>query len=175
MMVALGNSGAYISATQTASDGAWGQFGTVVLVQGLSIVSDLASDIAGNVTFVYEAIGFSTSQAYVVSGSISDNTWSAPVLLSGNDMSVGQVYFALASNGAGLVAWLESSATPVVHAVTRTSTAGTWSSPTAVSVAGSTEIGPEAAAVNASGDAIVIYSGYNSSDVHTEYVSNYTP
>ena len=35
--------------------------------------------------------------------------------------------------------------------------------------------GWEAAAVNASGDAIVVYSGYNAADVHTEYASNYTP
>jgi hypothetical protein len=32
-----------------------------------------------------------------------------------------------------------------------------------------------AAAVNTSGNATVIYSGYNAADVHTEYASNYTP
>jgi hypothetical protein len=45
----------------------------------------------------------------------------------------------------------------------------------AVSRPGSTEIGPEAAAVNSAGDAIVIYSGYNANSVHTEYAVNYTP
>jgi hypothetical protein len=44
-----------------------------------------------------------------------------------------------------------------------------------LSVPGSTEIDPGAAAVNAAGDAIVIYSGYNATDVHTEYASTYTP
>jgi len=36
-------------------------------------------------------------------------------------------------------------------------------------------ISPEAAAVNSSGDAIVIYSGYDAASVHTEYATNYQP
>lgn len=172
--MALSGTGAYTSSTQ-GSGGPWSAFNTVVDPQGISIVSDLASDDAGNVTMVYEAIGFSTSQALAVSGSISGNAWSPPVVLSGSDTSVGQIYFALASNGAALAVWLSSSATPVIHATVRASATGTWGSPATVSVAGSSEIGPEAAAVNASGDAIVVYSGYNAADVHTEYASNYTP
>jgi hypothetical protein len=175
MLVALSSSGAYTSATQGISGGAWSPFNTVVDPQALSIVSDLASDNAGNVTMVYESIGFSTSQALAVSGSISGNAWSPPVVLSGSDTSVGSVYFALAPNGAALAVWLSSSATPEVHAVVRATATGIWGTPVTVSVTGSTEIGPEAAAVNASGDAIVIYSGYNAAAVHTEYASNYTP
>ncbi|HXM40746.1 MAG TPA: hypothetical protein VN924_05810 [Bryobacteraceae bacterium] len=175
MLVALSGSGAYISATQAASGGAWSPFNTVVDVQGISIVSDLASDNAGDVTMIYEAIGFSTSQALAVAGSITHNAWSAPVVLSGSDTGVGQVYFALAPNGAALSTWLSSSATPEVHAVTRATAAGTWGSPVAVSQRGSSEIAPEAAAVNSAGNAIVIYSGYNAADVHTEYASSYTP
>jgi hypothetical protein len=175
MLVALNSSGAYTSSTQGISGGAWSPFNTVVDPQGLSIVSDLASDNAGNVTMVYESIGFSTSQALAVGGSISGNAWSPPVVLSGSDTSVGQVYFALAPNGAALAVWLSSGATPEVHAVVRATATGTWGSPVTVSVPGSSEIAPEAAAVNASGNGIVIYSGYNAADVHTEYASNYTP
>jgi hypothetical protein len=175
MLVALSSSGAYVSSTQGSSGGAWSPFNTAVDFQGISIVSDLASDNAGNVTMVYETIGFSTSQALAVAGAITGNAWSPPVVLSGSDTSVGQIYFALASNGAALAVWLSSSATPEIHAVVRPITTGAWSSPATVSVPGSSEIGPEAAAVNTSGNAIVVYSGYDSAQVHTEYASNFTP
>jgi hypothetical protein len=175
MLVALSGSGAYTSSTQGSSGGAWSPFNTVVDPQSISIVSDLASDNAGDVTMVYESIGFSTSQALAVGGSISGNAWLPPMVLSGSDTSVGQIYFVLAPSGAALAVWLSSSATPEIHAVVRAAAAGIWSNPVTVSVPGSSEIGPEAAAVNAAGDAIVVYSGYNAADVHTEYASNYTP
>jgi hypothetical protein len=175
MLEALSSSGAYTSATQGISGGGWSPFKTIVDPQGISIVSDLASDNAGNVTMVYEFIGFSTSQALAVSGSISNNTWSPPVVLSGSDASLGQVYFALAPSGAALAVWVTGSATPQVRAVVRATAAGTWGSEVTVSRPGSSEIGPEAAAVNSSGNAIVIYSGYNAASVHTEYATNYQP
>ena len=112
MLVALSSSGAYTSATQGNSGGAWSPFKTIAAPQGSTIISDLASDDAGQVTLVYEFIGFPTSQALAVSGSISNNTWSSPVVLSGSDTSVGQVYFALAPSGAALAIWLSSSGTP---------------------------------------------------------------
>jgi hypothetical protein len=174
MLVALNSSGAYSSATQGNSGGAWGPFNTVVNPQGPTIISDLASDDAGQVTLVYEFIGFSNSQALAVSSSISSNTWPSPVVLSGSDTSVGQVYFALAPNGAALAVWLSSSGTPKIHAVTRATATGAWGSSITVSGPGS-YIGPEAAAVNSSGNAIVIYSGYNAASVHTEYATNYQP
>jgi len=98
MLVALSSSGVYTSATQ-GNSGAWSPFKTVVNPQNPTIVTDLASDDAGQVMLVYESIAFPTSQALAVSGSISTNTWSSPVVLSGGDTSVGQVYFALAPNG----------------------------------------------------------------------------
>ncbi len=86
ILVAFSGSGAYVSATQGHSGGAWSPFNTVVDPQTITIVSDLASDNAGSVTMVYETIGFSTSQAPAVSGTIGSNTWSPPVVLSGSDM-----------------------------------------------------------------------------------------
>jgi hypothetical protein len=174
MLVATNSSGAYASATEGNSGGAWSAFKTILNPEGLTITSDLASDDAGQVTLVYEFIGFSTSQAFAVSGSISNNTWSSPVVLSGSDTSVGQVYFKVASGGVALAVWLNSGATPVVRAAIRATPTGTWGSPVTVSGPG-TEIGPEAAAVNSSGEAIVIYSGYNAASVHTEYATNYQP
>ena len=174
MVVALSSSGAYISTTQGNSGGAWSPFKTVVNPQGSTIISDLASDDAGQVTLVYELISYPSSQALAVSGTISNNTWSSPVVLSGSDTSVGQVYFALAPSGTALAVWLSSSGTPVIHAVTRNTALGTWGSPITVSGPGS-YIGPEAVAVDSSGNAIVIYSGYDTASVHTEYATNYQP
>lgn len=177
ILVALSKSGAYVSATQgAASSGTWSSFNTVFNPSGITMISDLLSDDAGQVTLVYEAItGFSTSQALAVNGSISNNTWSSSAVLSGSDSIVGQIFFAVSPGGAALVVWLSSGgATPQVHAITRAIGTGSWSSPVSISGPGS-EIGPEAAAVNSAGDAIVIYSGYDANSVHTEYAVNYQP
>jgi hypothetical protein len=174
MLVALSSSGPYLSTTQGNSGGAWSPLKTVINPQGSTIISDLASDDAGQVTLVYELISYPTSQALAVSGTISNNTWSPSVVLSGSDTSVGQVYFALAPNGTALAVWLSSSGTPVIHTVTRNTATGAWGSPIKVSGPGS-YIGPEAAAVDSAGNAIVIYSGYDAASVHTEYATNYLP
>jgi hypothetical protein len=173
-LVAVNNAGAYASTTQGNAGGAWSPFKTIASPQGSTITCDLATDDAGQVTLVYEFIGFPTSQAFAVSGSISSNVWSSPAVISASDTSVGQLYFAVAPSGQALVIWLNSSATPAVRAVRRTTATGTWSSPITVSGPGN-EIGPEAAAVNSSGNAIVIYSGYDAASVHTEYVTTYQP
>jgi hypothetical protein len=176
ILVASSKSGAYVSATQGASSGAWSSFNTVFNPSGITMITDLLSDDAGQVTLVYEAIiGFSGSQALAVNGSTGNNTWSSSVVLSGSDSIVGQIFFAVAPGGTALVVWLSSGgATPQVHAITRATGTGNWSSPVAISGPGS-EIGPEAAAVNSAGDAIVIYSGYDVNSVHTEYAVNYQP
>ncbi len=174
MLVALNSSGAYTSATQGASGGAWSALQIIVAPQGIVLTTDLAGDDAGQVTLVYEFIGFLTSQVFAVSGSISDNVWSAPVVLSGSDTSVGSVYFAVAPGGPALAVWVTGSATPQIHAVVRATGTGTWSSPVTVSGSGS-ELSPEAAAVGSAGSAIVVYSAYNAAGVHTEYATNYQP
>jgi hypothetical protein len=174
ILVATSGAGAYTSATQGISGGTWGVFKDIVNPQAITITSDLASDNAGHVTLVYESIGFSTSQALVTSGSISNNAWSSPVILSGSDTSVGQIYFVVAPSGSGLALWLSSGGTPQIHAVTRMTATGAWSNPVTVSGPG-TFIGPEAAALDSSGSALVIYSGYNAVSVHTEYATNYQP
>lgn len=174
VLVAQSSSGAYTATTQGSSGGAWSPFKTIISSQYPTLISNLACDDAGQVLLVYESIDFVTSQVLAVGGTISNNTWSSPVVLSGSDTSVGQVYFALAPNGAALTIWLSSSGTPVIHAVTRANATGPWSSPITVSGPGSS-ISPEAAAVNSSGKAIVIYSGYDAASVHTEYATNYQP
>ena len=174
MLVARSSSGAYTSATQGISGGAWCPFKDIVNPQGPSITTDLASDDAGQVTLVYEFIGFSTSQVFEVNGAISNNVWSAPVVLSGRDPSVGQVHFALATGGAALAVWLANNATTVIHAATRATATGAWGHPMTFSGPGN-YIASEAVAVNFSGDATVIYSGYNVASVHTECGASYMP
>jgi hypothetical protein len=173
MLVALSGSGAYVSATQGSSGGPWSSFNTVVDPQSITIVSDLASDMAGNVTMVYEAIGFSTSQALAVSGSIGGNTWLAPVALSAAKASVSQIYFAVAPSGAAVAVWVTIGENPQVRAAIRPTATGAWGSPATVSRPGTSEISPEAAAVNSSGHAIVIYSGYNAAQQHIEFAATY--
>ncbi len=174
ILLALSSSGVYTSAIQGNSGGVWSPFKAAVNPQGSTIISDLASDDAGQVTLVYESIVYPTSQVLAVSGSIGNNSWSSPLVLSGADASVGQVYFAIAPSGAALTIWLSSSGTPAIHAVTRATPTGPWGTPVSVSGPG-TYIAPEAAAVEASGNAIVIYSGYDTASVHTEYATNYQP
>jgi hypothetical protein len=174
MLEALNSSFVFISATQGNSGGTWSSFNTIVNPQNSTIVTDLVSDDAGQVMLVYELIAYPTSQAITVSGSISNNTWSSAVVLSGSDTNVSQVYFALAPSGAAVTIWLSSSGTPAIHAITRSSATTPWSAPIAISGPGSS-ISPEAAAVDSSGNAVAIYSGYDSASVHTEYATNYVP
>ncbi len=96
------------------------------------------------------------------------------MVVSGSDTRLGSVYFALAPSGMTLAVWVTSSAIPEIHAVIRVTATGSWGSPVTVSGPGS-GIGPEAAAVSSSGNAVVIYSGYNAAAVHTEYATNYQP
>lgn len=171
-LVALNSAGAYVSATQGNTGGAWSAFKTIAAPQGITIVTGLASDDAGQAMMVYEFIQYPTSQVFAVNGSISSNVWSAPAVISGSDTDVGQVFFAVAPNGAAVAIWLNSSGTPAVRAITRAVNTGTWSSPVNISTPVNF-LSPEAAAVSSSGGAIVVYSGYDANDVHTEYATNY--
>jgi hypothetical protein len=173
-LVALNSAGAYASARQGNSGGAWSSFTSIAAPQGQTITTDLASDDAGQVTLMYEFIGFPTSQVFAVNGSIGSNMWSPPAVISGGDMNAGQIYFAVAPGGAALAIWLNSGGTPAVRAITRATGNGNWSTPVSISGPGA-EIGPEAAAVSSPGSAIVVYSGYDANNVHTEYVVNYHP
>ncbi len=176
MLVAMSGAGAYTASTQGSSGGAWSAFKNIVNPQEITITTGLASDDAGRVTLVYETISLFTSQVIAFNGSMRNNSWSPLVVLSPSDTVVGQLYFALApSTGAATVIWLSSGGTtPQVHAVTRLTSTGTWSKPVGVSGPG-TFISPEAVAINSSGSAVAIYSGYNAADVHTEYATSFQP
>jgi hypothetical protein len=179
MLVALNTAGLFVSATQGASGGAWSAFQTAaspgITVEG----TDLASDDAGDVTLVYESVS-SASQAVAVSGSIGSNAFGPPVVVSGAATDLGLVSLALAPNGNALIDWMVGgSATPEVQAVFRATATGSWGSPLTISGPGCSALGgscsPEAIAVNSAGNGLVIYSGYDASQVHTEYATNFQP
>lgn len=185
ILVSLSSLGVYSSATQGSSGGAWSAFNTAVSPNGSTLVSDLASDATGQVTFLYEVIGFGTSQAAAVNTTISSNTWSSPVVVSGSDTSVGSVFFAVAPSGAAVAVWLQSTPATIgrsdeIHAATRASATAAWSSPlTVVTTSGpgnsSLGIDPEGVGVNSAGDAVVVYAGNDPSQVATIYASNFKP
>jgi hypothetical protein len=95
-------------------------------------------------------------------------------VLSGGDTSICEVTFALAPSGAALANWLSNSATLAIRATARANATGAWSTPVTISGPG-TYIAPEAVAVESSGNGIVIYSGYDTASVHTEYAASYQP
>lgn len=84
---------------------------------------------------------------------ISNDVWSAPVVLSCSDTIVGSVSFAVAPGTPGLTAWVTGSATPQIHAVVRATATGTWSGPVTVSRP-SSGLAPEAAAVSSPWEAL---------------------
>jgi hypothetical protein len=100
-----------------AAGGAWSTFNTVAVPQGLTIKTGLASDDTGQVMLVYEFTGFSTSRVFAVNGSIGNNMWSSPAVISGSDTSIGQIYLAVSPSGAAAAIWLNSSGTPAVRAI----------------------------------------------------------
>ena len=179
ILVVLNTAGVYVSSTQGAPRGAWSAFETAVSPGTIVEGTDLASDDAGDVTLVYESVS-SASQAVAVRGTIAANAWAPPVVVSGAATSVGLVSLALAPNGHALIDWVAGdSATPQVQAVFRATATGSWGSPIAVSGPGCSALGgscsPEAIGVNSSGNGLVIYSGYDAAQVHTEYATDLQP
>jgi hypothetical protein len=71
------------------------------------------------------------------------------------------------------------SSNPEVLAAFRATATGSWGSPIVVSGPGCSSLGgscsPEAVAVNSSGNGLVIYSGYDAAQIHTEYATNFQP
>jgi hypothetical protein len=177
ILVALNAAGVYVSSTQGALGGAWGAFQTAVNPGNPTVGTDLASDDAGDVTLVYDV---GPSQIVAVSGSIGTNAFASPVTVSGANTGGGSVSLALAPNGNALIVWMAGgSSNPEVLAAFRATATGSWGSPIVVSGPGCSSLGgscsPEAVAVNSSGNGLVIYSGYDAAQVHTEYATNFQP
>jgi hypothetical protein len=179
MLVVLNTAGVFVSATQGASGGAWSAFHTVVNPGTTVEGTELASDDGGGVTLVYESVSFASQAVNVISGSIGTNAFGSPVVVSGAATDIGLVSLALAPNGNALIDWMVGGSAPEVQAVFRATATGSWGSPLTLSGPGCSALGgscsPEAVAVNSAGNGLVVYSGYDASQVHTEYATNFQP
>jgi hypothetical protein len=136
-----------------------------------------ASDSAGHATLVGWNTGLTSLMA--VDGNLVTNTWGAVTKISGQDQDPGYFDFAMSSSGAAIAFW---SVQPVNggntswRAATRPGAGMPWNAP---STAGSSFEGggtPEGVAVNAAGQAAVVFHGYSSDFLtYILYTNTYKP
>jgi hypothetical protein len=128
-------------------------------------VIDLASDGVGDLT-----LALSTASGVAVSlGNISSNTWGAVNTVSGTDYVYGTQYgFAVSTSGAAVLSWTVAAPPNVqaleVRAISRPSALAAWTAPQTIS-AGFLPNGAsiDDAAVNASGNGVVVYDAVDAS------------
>ena len=165
------------SITQSDAGAGWTSPTTVYSSTGSLLVAGFSTDLNGSGTLALQDFGASTSPIMAVNGSVLTNTWAPPVTVSGNDQSPNQLIYAGGSGGAAVLVWAAGNpnySNNMIRAAYRPSTSGAWTQPTTISPAGVSMAGPESVAVNASGNAVVIFSAFNASmSVHTEYASTY--
>jgi len=164
------------SITQASVGAAWTPPVLVYSATGSVVVAGFSIDNSGNNTLAFSDYSTTAQPVKVVSSSVIDNTWSAPVKVSGADQSPTQVIFAASPSGAAALCWSArnpSYSNNTIRAAARGTTTGTWTTPKTISPASLQMAGPESIAVNASGHATVIFSGFTANLVHTEYASMY--
>ena len=136
-----------------------------------------ASDSAGHATLVgWGDIHLLTLAA--IDGNLTTNTWGSPSTISGADQYPGYFDFAMSSSGASIVFYplpLATGNTPW-HAITRPGAGKPWNAP---ANAGSSFEGggnPDSVAINAAGQAAVIFHGYSSDyTTYILYSNSYKP
>jgi hypothetical protein len=166
--------GTLLAITQAQAGAPWT---SPVTVYSTSMImkAGLAADSSGNATLALLEIGTAATSVKTINGSLLTNTWNAPVTVSGTDKSTSQIVFAEGSSGAAVLAWSADNpgfTNNKIRAAYRPSTAGAWTAPQTISSPGAQLASPEAAAINAAGNAAVIFSAFDASfSVHTEYAS----
>lgn len=137
-----------------------------------------ASDSAGHATIVgWGDIHLQTLAA--IDGNLATNTWGSPTTISGSDQFPDYFDFAMSSSGAAIVFYPVlpfSGSTTTWRAITRPGSGKPWNAP---GTAGTSFEGggtPDGVAVNAAGQAAVVFHGY-SSDYTTNilYTNTYKP
>lgn len=158
-------------ATQQGAGGGWST-PTLVYQPDYSRtvwVAGLVTDARGNVTLAL----LDEPGAVAIVGNLVTGLWDQPVVVSGKDTSVGFVRLASSASGAAIMTWLsgdEFFTHYVVRSATRRDTFSMWHRPWTISPAGVELPMPEAAAVNAAGQGIIVFSAFDSAlEVHTEY------
>lgn len=170
------SSGVLNSMIQTKAGATWSAPVSVYSTTNF-ILAGFSSDTAGNVTVALLDLAIGTGKVTTINGKIATNTWGTPLKVSRNDAYPSQVIYAGSSGGAAVLMWLAgdpSYTNQKVRVAVRPSAKAAWTVPQTISLPGNQLPGPEAAAVNASGNAVVIFSAFNSTfSTHTEYAANY--
>lgn len=135
------------------------------------------SDTTGHATFVSWNPGLTSLVA--VDGNLVTNTWGTVTPISGNDQSPGYFAFAMSGTGAAVAFWNISplvGSTATWRAVTRSGPGAPWSAPATVGTSFEGSGPPEAVAINAAGQAAVVFHGYSSDFLtYIEYTNVYRP
>ena len=135
------------------------------------------SDSAGHATYVSWNPGLTSLVA--VDGNLVTNTWGTVTTISGNDQSPGYFAFAMSGTGAAVAFWGISplvGGTATWRAVTRSGPGVAWSAPATVGTSFEGSGPPESVAINAAGQAAVVYHGYSSDFLtYIEYTNVYKP
>ncbi len=136
-----------------------------------------ASDAAGHATLVgWGDIQLSTLAA--IDGNLTTNTWGAPTKISGGDLDPGYFDFAMSSSGAAIAFYplMLQSGTTQWRAITRPGAGKPWNAPATAGTSFDGGGTPDGVAVNAAGQAAVVFHGYTS-DFTTNilYTNTYKP
>lgn len=136
-----------------------------------------ASDSAGHATVV----GWGNVQLtnlVAVDGNLTTNTWGKPAVISGSDQFPNYFDFAMSSSGTAIAFWsvAGNGSNTTWRAATRSGSGVPWNAP---ATAGTSFDGggvPEGVAVNAAGQAAVVFHGYSSDFLtYIEYTNTYHP
>jgi len=136
-----------------------------------------ASDSAGHATLVgWGDIHLQTLAA--IDGNLTNNTWGAPSTISGPDQFPGYFDFAMSSSGAAIVFYpltLQTGNTPW-RAITRPGAGKPWNAPATAGTSFDGGGNPDGVAINAAGQAAVVFHGYSSDyTINILYTNTYQP
>jgi hypothetical protein len=137
------------------------------------------SDSAGHATLVGWGDIHLDSLAGI-DGNLSNNTWGAPTTISGSDQFPNYFDFAMSSSGTAIVSYslvdLSGTGTTTWRAITRSGAGKPWNAPATTGTSFEGGGTPDGVAVNAAGQAAVVFHGL-SSDYLTNilYTNTYKP
>jgi len=114
-----------------------------------------------------------------VDGNLTTNTWGKVTTISGPDQDPNYFDFAMSETGTAIAFWSIQpigSSNTIWRAATRKGPGVAWNAPATVGTSFDGGGVPESVAVNASGQAVVVYHGYSSDFLtYIEYTNTYQP
>jgi hypothetical protein len=135
------------------------------------------SDASGHATFVGWNNGLTSLMA--VEGNLTTNSWGAPQVISGSDQDPGYFYFTMSQSGAAIAFYPLvpfSGSTTQWRAITRASATSAWSGPVTAGTSFDAGGNPESVAIDANGQAAVVFHGYSSDfTTYILYTNTYMP